>query len=354
MSQVLRELKSRALVSDKGQLVEVFRYLLQMKSDHGRIIKELDFLIGSQFFDPKIRQKELLQHYRRAYKQQRKIVPVSVSELSQSLYKDDVTGGDKVSVQLNALQKNLEAIDKTEEGKGRPGIRLHRAKKGTYELVLLESVNKSAADHDADGASQPSELACDSEILLENEKSCGTSHQSVDEIVLWAKELDIKGATRIKWMAVGVLWSSILVGVPVLIFLLIGLPYWLDKPLQGLSLTGMLLVCTCIAILAKPLSRLPGVSFGRWWGEIFFVYRQGVLMLARHSGACVVAGCGGSLSVEVDRAAPASLLNIPALRWIIVCKNVPMEHPRTPFDFTELDTSRPQNSSFRSESARTA
>ena len=166
--------------------------------------------------------------------------------------------------------------------------------------------------------------------------------------------MDIQGANRIKWIAAGMLWGSVLVGLSILILLLIGFPYWPARPLQGVGLMAGLLSCTYAGILAKPLTRLPGMSFGRWCGEIFYVYRQGVLKLVRYSGTCIVDGCGGSLSLTGEREMMANFLNMSGQRWVLVCRNVPTAHPRTSFDFTAPDGAQAPNGSSEPELARTA
>lgn len=328
----------------------------RMKSACDRIIEELDFLLGSRFFELKKKQKQFLEHFRRVYKERQRIVPVRFQELIDGVFEGNENYSDNVSVHLKHLSANLEAIYKTDEGKGRTGIRLEWIKKGTYQLALTESLHDETLIEHAEGPDQPSAATRGSEISGESGRGCGAGSlcQSVDETILFAKEMDQNGANRIKWIASGILWSSVLVGLPVLILLLIGLPYWPNKPLQGLGFMALLASCTCAGIIAKPLTRLPGVPFGRWCGEIFYVYRQGVLMLARYSGTCVVDGCGGNLSLTGEREAMANLVGVSGQRWVLVCKSVPGEHPRTPFDFTALNRVQVGNVVSEPELARPA
>lgn len=324
-----------------------------MKSAYDHLIEELDFLLGSRFFELKPKQKQFLEHFRDVYKEHNGIVPIPFAQLVNAVFEGKISQANNISVHLDKLADNLEAIYTKEEGKGRAGIRLERVKKGTYQLALIEN-----GIEPAESIGQPSAAPCKGEIFGESEPSssseAGSLNQSVDETILFAKEMDKKGASRIKWIASGVLWSSVLLGLPTLILLLIGLPYWPNEPLQGLGLTLMLLACTCAAILAKPLTKLPGVPFGRWWGGIFYVNRQGMLMLARYSGTCIVDGCGGSLSLTGERETMANLVGVSEQRWVLACKNVPMEHPRTPFDFTARDRVQNPNGSSEPELARTA
>lgn len=325
-----------------------------MEPTYDCILKELEFLVDSRYFQLKEKQTELLEYFRQTYRKQNKLRLITFSELRKHLYEDKEACDNDVSVHIHKLIKHLEAFYGTEEGKGRTGIRLERVKRGTYQLVLESRHDETVIEH-AECPSQPPVAACDSEVSRESEKGRTLSSlgQSVDETILFAKGVDKKGASRVKWIASGVLWSSVLLGLPTLILLLIGLPYWPNEPLQGVSLTVMLLVCTCVAILAKPLTRLPGVSFGRWCGEIFYVYRKGALKLVRYSGTCIVDGCGGSLSLEDEREAMANLMGMSDQRWVLTCKNVPTKHPRTAFDFTARDRVQNPNCSPEPELART-
>ncbi len=387
-----------------------------MTSAYDRVIEELDFLLGSRFFEFKTKQKLFLEYFRRVYKEGQRVVPVRFQELVDAVFKGKKDYSGNVSVHLKQLEANLKAIYKTEEGAGRAGIRLEWIKKGTYQLTLIENgidetviepaesigqpsaapcegdvpegiykteegagragirferINKGTYQltliengidetviEPAESIGQPSAAPCEGDVPGESEPSssseAGYLNQSVAETIIFAKKMDIQGGTRIKWIAAGMLWGSVLVGLSILILLLIGFPYWPARPLQGVSLMAGLLSCTCAGILAKPLTRLPGVSFGRWCGEIFYVYRNGVFVLVRYSGTCVVDGCGGSLSLTGEREMMANFLNMAGQRWVLVCKNVPTEHPRTPFDFTAPDRAQAPNGSSEPELARTA
>ncbi len=329
-----------------------------MTSAYDRVIEELDFLLGSRFFEFKTKQKLFLEYFRRVYKEGQRVVPVRFQELVDAVFKGEKDCSGNVSVHLKQLEANLEAIYKTEEGAGRAGIRLEWIKKGTYQLTLIENGIDETVIEPAESIGQPSAAPCEGDVPGESEPSssseAGYLNQSVAETIIFAKKMDIQGGTRIKWIAAGMLWGSVLVGLSILILLLIGFPYWPARPLQGVSLMAGLLSCTCAGILAKPLTRLPGVSFGRWCGEIFYVYRNGVFVLVRYSGTCVVDGCGGSLSLTGEREMMANFLNMAGQRWVLVCKNVPTQHPRTPFDFTAPDRAQAPNGSSEPELARTA
>lgn len=324
-----------------------------MTSAYDRVIEELDFLLGSRFFEFKTKQKQFLEYFRRVYKEGQRVVPVRFQELADAVFKGEKDCSGNVSVHLKQLEANLEAIYKTQEGAGRAGIRLEWIKKGTYQLALIENGIDETVIEPAESTGQPSVAPCEGDVPGESEPSssseAGYLNQSVAETIIFAQKMDIQGANRIKWIAAGMLWGSVLVGLSVLILLLIGFPYWPNKPLQELGLTVMLLACTSVAILAKPLTGLPGMSFGRWCGEIFYVYRQGVLKLVRYSGTCIVDGCGGSLSLTGEREAMANLVGVSVPRWVLACKNLPTEHPRMPFDIcvfrpkpaTDSDASRP-------------
>lgn len=326
-----------------------------MEPTYDRILKELEFLVDSRYFQFKEKQREFLEYFRHAYRKQKEPRPITVGELRKCLYEDKEACNNDVSVHLHKLTKHLNAIYRTEEGKRRTGIRLKRVRRGTYQLTLESRHDETVIEH-AECPSQPPVAACDSEASGESEKGSTPSSlgQSVDETILFAREADKSGVIRIKWMAVSALWGSVLVGLSILILLLIGFPYWPARPLQGVSLMAGLLSCTCAGILAKPLTRLPGVTFGRWCGEIFYVYRNGVFVLVRYFGTCVVDGCGGSLSLTGEREMMANFLNMAGQRWVLVCKNVPTEHPRTPFDFTAPDRAQAPNGSSEPELARTA
>lgn len=326
-----------------------------MEPTYDRILKELEFLVDSNYFQLKEKQREFLEYFRHAYRKQRKLRPITVSELRKHLYEDKEACDNDVSVHLCKLTKHLEEIYRTAEGKRRTGIRLKRVGRGIYLLALESRHGETVIEH-VECPSPPPVAACDSEVSGESEKgrTPNSLGQSVNEILLFTKEMDVQGASRIKLIASGGLWSSVLLGLPTLILLLIGLPYWPNEPLQGFGLTAMLLACTCVAILAKPLTRLPGVSFGRWCGEIFYVYRQGALKLVRYSGTCIVDGCGGSLSLKDERETMANLMCTSERQWVLTCKNVPTEHPRTPFYFRARDRVQNPNGSSERELARTA
>lgn len=310
-----------------------------------QILNELNFLINSRYFQSKLVQKKFLKHFHAVYHKHGKIVSITANELVVAIYQNDKERTPKkgegyehwknlVAVQVNTLRQNLETFYK-DEGNGRTVIRIPKREKGSY---VFELAIPQQNEDDMEGVNP--EEARSSGVLLGKEKVNSTvdPRHSVDEtILLTVKGMDVKRLSKIKWIATAAMWGSALLGLSVLIVLLIGFPYWPNKPVQGLVLTAVLLLCVCMVVLTRPITRLPDIPFNRWWGNIFCLHRRGALMLVRYSGMCAVDGCGGSLSVVCEEGEMANLFDLSVRRWILVCTNVPSEHPRMPFDFTASD-----------------
>ena len=327
------------------------------------VIRELEYLMGSSFFQTKPVQSKFLQHFHLAYKEAGEIASVRIDDLlvlyGSDEEKDETDNdGDQylhkknwVSHQIVVLRQNLQEFYKG-PGRGRSGgIVIPKLGNGNYVIELKSRQKKKIARE------RPSkEMRCDV-VALKEEESGPTALRppSVNEtIVLALKGVDAKRLVQIQRVATGIMWGSLLIGLSVLIVLLIGFPYWPSMPFKGLFLAGVLTFSACTAVLARPITRLSDIPFRRWWGDTFCMHRREALVLARYSGRCMVDGCHGHLSVVQEGHERADLFHPLPRRWIIVCKNVPTEHPRTPFDFTAPDRAQAPNGSSEPELARTA
>lgn len=327
------------------------------------VIRELAYLMGSSFFQTKPVQRKFLRHFHLAYKKAGEIVSVRTDDLlvlyGSDEEKDETDNdGDQylhkknwVSHQIVVLRKNLQEFYKG-PGRGRSdGIVIPKLDNGNYVIELQSRQKKKIARE------RPSKEMRGDIVALKEEESGPTALRplSVNEtIVLALKGVDAKRLVQIQRVATGTMWGSLLIGLSVLIVLLIGFPYWPSMPFKGFFLAGVLIVSVCTAVLARPITRLSDIPFRRWWGNTFCLYRGHALVLARYSGRCVVDGCQGELAIVQEAQERATFFHMRQRRWLIVCKNVPTEHPRTPFDFTALDRVRASSGSVKSELPRTA
>jgi len=325
------------------------------------ILKELDHLIETAYFKTKPLQRKFLQHFSAVYRTSDEIVTVRNQDLV-AIYENETpeikNDGNKFLSKKNAVSKHIgklrENLKEFYQGPGKARqhvISIPKNEHGNYSLDVLSRQSKKGIREGPPKAVQGNVL------VLSDANNTGSvlRPQSVTEIILLVlKGVDRKRLVQIQRAAAGIMWGVLLVGLAVLIVLLIGIPYWPAMPLMGLSLAGLLMICTCIAVLARPITRLSDMPFRRWWGDTFCMYRREALVLARYSGRCMVDGCYGHLSVVQEGHERTDLFYPLPRRWIIVCKNVPTEHPRMPFDFTALDRAQAPNGSSERELARRA
>lgn len=325
------------------------------------ILKELDHLIETAYFKTKPLQRKFLHHFSAVYRTSDEIVTVRNQDLV-AIYESETpeikNDGNKFLSKKNAVSKHIgklrENLKEFYQGPGKARqqvISIPKNEHGNYSLDVLSRQSKKGIREG------PLKAVQGNVLVLSDANNTGSvlRPQSVTEIILLVlKGVDRKRLVQIQRAAAGIMWGVLLIGLAVLIVLLIGIPYWPAMPLRGISLAGLLIICTCIAVLARPITQLSDIPFRRWWGNTFCLYRGHALVLARYSGTCVVDGCGGSLSLTGEREMMANLLNMSGQRWVLVCKNVPTEHPRTPFDFTTLDRAQAPNGSSERELARKA
>ncbi|MEO0248001.1 MAG: hypothetical protein ABIN58_00375 [candidate division WOR-3 bacterium] len=301
------------------------------------ILNELDYLVKSTYFKKKRIQRRFLQHFLNEYRKANEIVPIKNQDLV-AIYERDTPeiehDGDRFIVKKNAVSKHIgklrENLRKFYRGPGkvRPHIlTIPENEPGNYSLDIMNRQHKKGFRE------EPFKRVKGNVLPLSgmNDTRPALRPQSVNETIFLAlKGISSKHLIQIQRVARGIMWASSLIGVAILIVLLVGIPHWPGMPLMGLSLAGLLLICTSIAILSRPISQLGDVPFGRWWGNTFCLYRGEALALARYSGRCVVNGCQGELSIVQEPQERVNLFHMLPRRWLIVCKNVPTEHPRTP------------------------
>jgi hypothetical protein len=325
------------------------------------ILKELDHLVETTLFKTKPLQKKFIQYFARLYRESGEIVPVTNDDLVAIYASEEAefeNDGDKFLRKKNVVSKHIgelrDNLKKFYQGPGteRPHvIAIPKNEHGKYTLDVLIRQSKKAVRE------RPSKMVGGPVPALSganNTRPALCSQSVTESILLILKGVDRKRLIQVQRGVLGIMWSSSLIGLSVLIVLLIGIPHWPAMPLMGLSLAGLLTICTCIAVLARPITRLADVPFRRWWGNSFCLYRGEALILAQYFGRCTVDGCQGDLSIVQEGHERTNIFHPLSRRWIIVCKNVPMEHPRTPFDFTALDRVRASNGLAKPELPRTA
>jgi hypothetical protein len=321
------------------------------------ILKELDYLVETTLFKTKPLQKKLIQHFARVYRESGEIVPVTNDDLvaiyagKGAEFEND---GDNFLRKKNVVSKHIgELRDNLKNfyqgpGKERPHvIAIPKNEHGKYMIDLIRQSKKVRK--------RPSKtvgLPVPALSGANNTRPALGSQSVTESILLTLKGVDRKRLIQIQRGVLGVMWGSLLIALSVLIVLLIGVPYWPSMPFKGLFLAGVLTFSVCTAVLARPITRLSDIPFRRWWGDTFCMYRREALVLARYSGRCMVDGCHGHLSVVQEGHERADLFHPLPRRWIIVCKNVPTEHHRTPFDFTALDRVQTANVSSAPDLAR--
>lgn len=325
------------------------------------ILKELDHLVETTLFKSKPLQKKFLQHFARVYRQSGEIVPVTNDDLVAIYASEEAefeNDGDKFLRKKNVVSKHIgELRDNLKKfyqgpGKKRPQIiAIPKNEYGKYTLDVLSRQSKKAV---RERPSKTVEGLVPSLTGVNNTRPALGSQSVTESILLILKGVDGKRLIQIQRVATGTMWGASLIGLAILIVLLLGIPYWPAMPLRGLSLTGLLTICTCLAVLSMPITRLSDMPFRRWWGDVFCLYRDEALILAQYSGRCTVDGCHGDLTIVQEGDERTDLFNSLSRRWLIVCKSVPTEHPRIPFDFTALDRVRASSGSVKSELPRTA
>ncbi len=325
------------------------------------ILKELDHLVETNLFSSKPLQRKVLQHFAAVYRQSGEIVPVTNDDLV-AVYASEATefenDGDKFLRKKNAVSKHIaELRDNLKKfyqgpGKKRPQIiAIPKNENGKYTLDVQSRQSKKAV---GERRSKTVEGLVPALTGVNNTSPAVGSQSVTESILLILKGVDGKRLVQIQTVARGTMWGASLIGLAILIVLLLGIPFWPAMPLRGLSLIGLLAICTCLALLSIPISQLSNMPFRRWWGDVFCLYRGEALILAQYSGCCTVHGCHGNLTIVQEGHQRTDLFNSLSRRWSIVCKNVPMEHPRIPFDFTALDRVRASSGSAKSELPRTA
>jgi hypothetical protein len=323
------------------------------------ILKELDYLVETTLFKTKPLQKKFIQHFARVYRESGKIVPVTNDDLV-AIYAGEgaeiENDGDKFLRKKNAVSKHIgELRDNLKSfyqgsGKERPHIiAIPKNEHGKYMIDLIRQSKKVR-----ERPSKTVGLPVPARSGANNMRPAPGSQSVTESILLILKGVDRKRLIQVQRGVLGIMWSSSLIGLSVLIVLLIGIPHWPARPLMGLSLAGLLTICTCLVVLARPITRLADVPFRRWWGNTFCLYRGEALILAQYLGRCTVDGCQGDLSIVQEGHERTDLFHPLSRRWIIICKNVPTEHPRTPFDFKAFDRVQAPNGSAKPELARTA
>ena len=321
------------------------------------ILKELDYLVETALFKTKPLQKKFIQHFASVYRESGEIVPVTNDDLvaiyagKGAEFENDgenfLRKKNVVSKHIGELRDNLKNFYQG-PGKERPHvIAIPKNEHGKYMIDLIRQSKKVRKR-----PSRTVGLPAPALSGANNTRPALGSQSVTESIILTLKGVDRKRLIQIQSGVLGVMWSSLLISLSVLIVLLIGFPYWPSMPFKGLVLAGVLTVSACTALLARPITRLSDIPFRRWWGDTFCMYRREALVLAWYSGRCMVDGCHGHLSVVQEGHERADLLHPLPRRWIIVCKNVPTEHPRTPFDFTAPDRVRTPNISSEPELAR--
>ncbi len=322
------------------------------------ILKELDYLVETTLFKTKPLQKKFIQHFARVYRESGEIVPVTNDDLvaiyagKGAEFEND---GDNFLRKKNVVSKHIgELRDNLKNfyqgpGKERPHvIAIPKNEHGKYMIDLIRQSKKVR-----ERPSKTVGLPVPALSGANNTRPALGSQSVTESIFLTLKGVDRKRLSQIQRVATGIMWASSLIGLATLIVLLIEIPHWPAMPLMGLFLAGLLAICTCIAVLVRPITQLSDIPFRRWWGNTFCLYRGHALVLARYSGRCIVDGCQGELAIVQESQERANFFHmLRQRRWIIVCKNVLMEHPCTPFDFTALDRIRAADVSSEPKLAR--